>query len=201
MPVEGWYYPNYVTEACPGLPGHKALHECASKFASADLILKDRLVDHAADKESESDKRIKTPGLDFDVINVESEGALIAELKSAALTKQPYIMTFWRPHWVHSTYPGGWIDFPEHKPACTKDPKWGSNSKEVYDCGFANAWSNKFTWAGTKDKWPGAYQLENSQQEAILKAADVDDDQEQAIAKAWVDNNTRVWKPWGEAAM
>jgi len=75
MPVEGWYYPNYVTEACPGLPGHKALHECASKFASADLILKDRLVDHAADKESESDKRIKTPDLDFDVINVEPEEA------------------------------------------------------------------------------------------------------------------------------
>jgi len=206
-PIEGWYYPDYVAEACPGLPDYKALNKCAVKFATADTTPKGRLIDYPAEWESKNDKRVKALDLDFDVITAESEDALIAKLKLAALTKQPFVMMFWGPHWAHNVYPGDWIEFPEHKPACTENPKWGSNSKEVYDCGFANTWINKFVWAGTKDKWPGAYKLlqafllENTQQETMLKAVHVDGGEEKSVAKAWVNKNTHVWKPWVEAAM
>jgi len=35
----------------------------------------------------------------------------------------------------------------------------------------------------------------------MLKAIHIDGGEEKAVAKAWIDNSTRVWKPWGEAAM
>jgi len=202
QPIEGWYYPDYVADLCPGLPDYKALNECAAKFATAETIPKGRMIDYPADWESGNDKRIKAMGLDFQILNAGSEGALIAELKAASLTKQPYVMMFWRPHWVHSAYPGGWVEFPANEPGCMDDPKWGENPNEVYDCGFANSWINKFTWSGTKDKWPGAYeilksyQLENDQQEALMKAVDVDGEEELAVAKAWVDNNKDTWQVW-----
>jgi ABC-type proline/glycine betaine transport system substrate-binding protein len=72
------------------------------------------MVDYPADGESRNDKRITALGLDFKVLNAGSEGALIAELKAAALPKQPYVMMFWRPHWIHSAYPGGWGELPKH---------------------------------------------------------------------------------------
>lgn len=202
QPTEGWYYPDYVADLCPGLPDYKALNECAAKFATADTLPKGRLVDYPADWESGNDKRINALGMDFKAINAGSEGALIAELKSATMTKQPFVMMFFRPHWIFNVYPGEWVEFPKHEAGCTEDAKWGSNPKETYDCGFANSWINKFTWAGTKDKWPGAYkilqayQLENSQQETLLKAVDVDGGEEQAVAKAWVDNNKDIWQAW-----
>src|SRR5438093_2707127 len=37
---EGWYYPEYVEQMCPGLPDWKALKGCESKFATPETAPK-----------------------------------------------------------------------------------------------------------------------------------------------------------------
>jgi len=40
------------------------------------------------------------------------------------------------------------------------------------------------------------FQLENDQQDASMKAADVDGGEELAVAKTWGDNNKDTWQAW-----
>jgi len=39
-----------------------------------------------------------------------------------------------------------------------------------------------------------SFQLENDQQDALMKAVDVDGGKELAVAKAWGDNNKDTWQ-------
>ena len=206
-PIEGWFYPDYVADACPGLPDWKALEKCAEIFATSDTFPKGRLVDYPADWESANDVRVEALALDFSIVPAGSEGSLIAELKAATTKKQPLLMMFWSPHWVHNVYPGNWVKLPAYEPACFEDPSWGENPSKVRDCGWASSWVKKFAWAGMADKWPAAFsllksfQLGNAEQEAMMKAVDVDGEDVKAVSKAWVENNADVWKPWVESAM
>mgnify|MGYP001185434143 CR=1 FL=1 len=43
-PKEGWIYPPYMKEKCPGLPNYKALYDCAMAFGRADTFPKGRLI-------------------------------------------------------------------------------------------------------------------------------------------------------------
>ena len=51
-PIEGWFYPEYVADVCPGLPDFAALRDCADQFAQPDTFPKGRLLDYPADWES-----------------------------------------------------------------------------------------------------------------------------------------------------
>ena len=205
-PIEGWFYPDYVAEVCPGLPDWKALKDCADKFSEPETFPKGKLLDYPADWESHNNLRVDALGLEFSIVPAGSEGALIAELKAAVSKKKPLLMMFWSPHWVHADFPGKWVKFPDYEQACFDDPSWGQNPNQVRDCGFANNWIKKFAWVGLKDKWPAAhallssYQINNSSQEAMMKAVDVDSKDVKAVAKAWVDANEATWKPWIDAA-
>ena len=206
-PIEGWFYPAYVAEACPGLPDWQALDACAEQFATAATFPQGRLVDYPAEWETKNDVRVKALDMKFDVVPSGSEGALVSELKAAVAKQQPFVMMFWSPHWVHNVYPGDWVQFPDYEPACFEDPAWGQNPDEVRDCGFANNWINKFAWVGMKDKWPAAhqvlqaYQLQNAEQEEMMKAIDVDGNDVQDVAKAWVEANEAIWRTWTESAV
>ena len=48
-PQEGWIYPPYMEEKCPGLPNYMALYECAMAFGRADTFPKGRLITYPAD--------------------------------------------------------------------------------------------------------------------------------------------------------
>ena len=43
-PKEGWIYPPYMEEKCPGLPNYKALFECQQAFANASTFPKGRQI-------------------------------------------------------------------------------------------------------------------------------------------------------------
>ena len=43
-PQEGWIYPPYMNDKCPGLPSYEALYDCAQAFAAADTFPKGRLI-------------------------------------------------------------------------------------------------------------------------------------------------------------
>ena len=43
-PKEGWIYPPYMEDRCPGLPDYQALYDCAQAFATAETFPNGRLI-------------------------------------------------------------------------------------------------------------------------------------------------------------
>jgi len=203
VPREAWYYPTYMEEQCPGLPDWKALNDCAMLFSAPETIPKGRFVDYPAEWGTTNVSRIDALDLNYASIPAGSEGAIIAEIKSAYATKQPLLTMFWEPHWVHAVYDLTILELPVYDDACYEDASWGTNPDKTYDCDWdASATIEKIIWTGMKDKWPGAvkmltaYKFYNSDQAILMKAVDNDGEDILEVTAEWIKNNEAKWKPW-----
>ena len=205
-PREGWVYPPYMEEKCPGLPAADALIKCAQAFGTAETFPKGRLITYPADWGTRSKELVENAGLPFAAIAGGSEGAMIAELKSAYAAKQPMLMMFWAPHWLHAELKFNWIDLPAAADDCDTNPAPGFDANKTGDCGFAQAGIGKVVWKGFKDKWPGAYKLvdamsiDNETQNLMMLEIDSKGRKLEEVVAEWIGNNEASWKPWVDAA-
>ena len=203
---EGWLYPKYMEQKCPGLPKWEALKGCSEVMATAETFPNGRILSYPADWGTRSADMIKGLELPYVAVPAGSEGALVAELKSATAKKEPLVMMFWAPHWVLAEVDVGWVAMPKWDDKCATDAAWGPNPNAVNDCGVDLAITFKVAWAGMKDKWPAAYrfleQFEMAAEDQIpmMAAIDVRGEKLGAVTKAWVDANESKWRPWVEAA-
>ena len=78
-PREGWIYPPYMKEKCPGLPDYNALWDCAQAFATAESFPKGRLITYPADWGTRSKDLVKLLDVPLQPVAGGSEGAMIAE--------------------------------------------------------------------------------------------------------------------------
>lgn len=205
-PREGWMYPAYMAEKCPGLPAADALVKCAQAFGNAETFPKGRLITYPADWGTRSKDLVTNAGLPFAPIAGGSEGAMIAELKSAYAAKAPMLMMFWAPHWIHAELKFDWVDLPAAHADCGTDPKHGFDPGKTNDCGFAQANIGKIVWKGFKENWPGAYKLvemmslDNETQNLMMLEIDNKKRKLEEVVAEWVNANEAKWKPWVEAA-
>ena len=201
-PREAWYYPAYVEDMCPGLPDWEALNKCAGLFSTPDTLPKGRFVDYPAEWGTTNVTRIEALNMDFVSIPAGSEGALVAEIKSAVAKKSPLVLMFWAPHWLHSEVDLRIVELPTYATPCYEDAAWGVNKEMIYDCDWdATAHIDKIGWKGMKDKWPGAhkflsnYTLTNDVQNALMLEIDVEGKDITKVVNAWLDANESSWKP------
>ncbi len=205
-PREAWYYPVYVKEHCPGLPNWEALKDCAEVFATAETMPNGRFVDYPAEWGTLNVNRIEALGLELSSVPAGSEGAMIAEIKSAVARKDPLIMQFWAPHWMHAEVDMEIVQLPPYEAGCYDDPAWGINTGATYDCDWEIGYIKKMVWVGMKDKWPAAYRLlqnyilTNADQEPMMAAIDLNGEPLEEVTKAWVDANEARWRAWVDAA-
>ncbi|MGI9463544.1 MAG: ABC transporter substrate-binding protein [Aestuariivirgaceae bacterium] len=193
-PREGWIYPPYMEEKCPGLPAADALVKCAQAFATPETFPRGRLVTYPADWGTRSKELVTNAGLPLEAVAGGSEGAMVAELKSAYAAKQPMLMMFWEPHWIHAELKFNWVDLPAATADCDTNPAPGFDAGKTGDCGFAQASIGKVVWKGFKDKWPGAYKLVDA-----IKIDNKGRKLEEVVAE-WIGANEATWKPWVDAA-
>ncbi|NGO55675.1 glycine betaine ABC transporter substrate-binding protein, partial [Allomesorhizobium camelthorni] len=192
---EGWLYPKFMEQVCPGLPDWTALMkpECVQALSTPDTAPNGRFLDYPAEWGSRTPTIIADNNMPYTAVPSGSEGALVAELYSSEAAKTPLVMMFWGPHYSLAENDVGWVKMPPCKDQtnahCIKSP-------EVV----------KTVWSGFGAKWPAAY--------AFLKAFKVDSDayQEMAVAvdkkgedldavvKEWVDSHESTWQPWIDAA-
>ncbi len=192
---EGWLYPKYMEQICPGLPDWTALTKpgCVQALATPDTLPKARLLDYPADWGSRSATIIGDNNLPYEAVPAGSEGALVAELTSAVATKAPLLMMFWGPHYVLAEVDVGWVKMP---PCKNQSNEHCINPPEV----------NKVVWSGFAEKWPAAYQMikalemHASDQQKMSLSIDKDGQDVDAVVKAWIDGHDAIWKPWIEAA-
>lgn len=188
---EGWLYPKFVEEQCPGLPDWDAFLGCAQLFGTAETFPNGRFVEYPADWSDRATQLIKGESLPFDAVPAGSEGALIAELNAAVQKKTPLVMMFWAPHWILQKVETGWIDIPQDLV-----DKYSLRKPTVF----------KAVWPGTKDKWPAAYRflqaykIDNDVQEILMDLIDNQGQDVVEVTQKWVDENQGYWKPYVDQA-
>ena len=197
-PKEGWFYPPYMEEKCPGLPAYTALYDCAQAFAAADTFPKGRLITYPADWGTRSNEQVAAIGLPFQPVAGGSEGAMIAEMKSAIAAEQPMLMMFWQPHWIHAEIKLNLVEWDSSSADCLA----GKNQKKGEACGFAQATVKKIVNADFAKTWPDAmsfinsYTLTNDVQNALIQKVDQEKQSVEDVAAEWISNNESVWKGW-----
>ena len=201
-PQEGWIYPPYMTEKCPGLPDYKALYDCAQAFSAADTFPKGRLITYPADWGTRSKDVVAMIDLPYEPVAGGSEGAMIAEVKSAIATEQPIIMMFWQPHWLFAEFSFDWVRWDSAEGECVEE----SGQSKGKACGFQQASVDKIVNQDVATKWPGAYKLlevvsiDNDTQNALMLEIDLKKRDLKEVVAEWIDANEATWSPWVEAA-
>lgn len=205
---EGWMYPSYMEELCPGLPDYKALVGCAQTLATAETFPDGRILAYPADWGTRSADKIKGLGLPYKAVPAGGEGALVAELKAAITAKRPLVMEFWGPHWVLAEVDVGWVSgMPKWEAACETEPSWGENPNEIHDCGYVLPAVTKVVWKGFAGEWPAAqkfleaYRVDAGDQAKMMFAIDQNGEKLEAVAAAWLADNEATWKPWMDGAL
>jgi glycine betaine/proline transport system substrate-binding protein len=200
-PREGWIYPPYMEEKCPGLPDYKALYDCAQAFASSETFPDGRLITYPADWGTRSKDVVEKIGVPFKPIAGGSEGAMIAELTSAYAAKEPIIMMFWQPHWLFAQLDFNWVKWNAPAGDCDEAGQTKDSA-----CGFQQASIDKIVWNGFKDKWPAGYQfmdamtLNNDIQNKLILEVDEKGRPLQEVVHEWIDENQATWQPWIDTA-
>lgn len=201
-PQEGWIYPPYMEGKCPGLPDYRALYDCAQAFSSADTFPKGRLITYPADWGTRSKDVVAGIELPFEPVAGGSEGAMIAELKSAYAAKDSALMMFWQPHWIFADLDFNWVAWNETDGECVEE----SQTKDTA-CGFQQAAIDKIVWKGFKDKWPAAYKfmdlfkLNNDIHNLSMLEIDNKGRALEDVVAEWIANNKSTWQPWVDNAM
>lgn len=194
-PGEGWIYPMFMEDTCPGLPDWQALVDCKDVMVTADTFPQGRILSYPADWGTRSADIIKGLALDYKAIPAGSEGALVAELQAANAKQEPLVMMFWSPHWILAEVDVGWVALPTYEAECTTDPAWGPNPDEINDCGVEAPDTMKVAWAGFQAKWPAAWELlssftlERSEQEQMMLQIDSVGRPLEEVVAEWVEAN------------
>ena len=200
--IEEWWYPSYMKEQCPGLPDWKALNDCAEAFSTPETAPMGRYLGGPVTWGGFDDERVEALELDFEVVHAGTDAALFAELESAYQRKAPIMLWVYAPHWAPAKFDGEWVEFPAYTPECYNDPSWGSNPNAAYDCGKPRGPIWKVTWAGVKDKWPGAYKaieaftVSNDEMSAMISAVDLDNRPLEEVVAEWMSANESRWQAW-----
>jgi glycine betaine/proline transport system substrate-binding protein len=192
---EGWVYPKYMEQICPGLPDWSALTKpaCVQALATPDTLPNGRLLDYPADWGSRSAQIIKDNNLPLTAVPAGSEGALTAELESANAAKKPLVMMFWAPLPVFAEVETAWVKMP---PCKSQDNDHCINPPEVH----------KVLWKDFGKTWPAAYeflkkfQMDAGEQTKLMLAIEKQGQDEDKVTGDWVDKNQSVWQPWVNAA-
>ena len=185
---EGWAYPAYMEELCPGLPKLSALTACKDQIATPETFPNGRILAYPADWGTQSQKLIEDMQLPFTAVPAGSEGAEVAEIKAAFLNKQPLVLMFWRPHWIHAQYDLRFVEVDAPH-------------------GFPQARVVKAAWSGMDKKWPAAFKLLNSfqfdgadQSKLVFEIDQKGRNLDEVVAE-WLKQHESAWKSWTEAAM
>jgi glycine betaine/proline transport system substrate-binding protein len=204
--IEEWWYPTYMKDKCPGLPDWEALkdRQCAEAFSTPETAPKGRYLGGPVTWGGYDDERAEALELPFEVVHAGTDAALFAELESAYQRQAPILLWVYTPHWAPIKYEGEWVEFPEYTPECYEDPSWGVNPDMAYDCAKPRGPIWKVTWAGLRDKWPGAakaiegFTVNNEEMGAMIAEVDLEGRDLEQVVGEWITKNEDRWSGWIE---
>ncbi|MDE2790944.1 MAG: ABC transporter substrate-binding protein [Paracoccaceae bacterium] len=202
QPQEGWIYPPYMAEKCPGLPDFNALYECTQAFATSETFPNGRLVTYPADWGTRSKDVVEAIGLPFTPVPGGSEGAMVAEIDSAIATGDPILIMFWQPHWLFAVHDLEWVQWNDADGECVEE----TQTREMA-CGFQQATVDKIVSGTATEEWPGAvrllghFTLTNAEHNHMINEIDQNKRALEDVVQEWMGKNQDTWKSWISASM
>ncbi|MFL9945831.1 glycine betaine ABC transporter substrate-binding protein [Paraburkholderia agricolaris] len=183
--TEGWWFPDYVIQACPKLPSYEALKDpaCVKALATADTAPKGRYVDAPADWGTRSDERIKKLQLPFALINSGSPAALLATFQGAIDRKQPILGWMYTPNWFTKKNPGQFVRFPDSRPEV--DVLKLANKQEIAQVPVAARVLQHLT-------------LNKEDVAVAMDHIDNGGSSPEKEADAWLDKHADAWSAWAK---
>ncbi|MEQ9057414.1 MAG: glycine betaine ABC transporter substrate-binding protein, partial [Roseovarius confluentis] len=171
-------------------------------FASPDTFPKGRLITYPADWGTRSKDVVGQIDIPFEPVAGGSEGAMIAEIKSAVAAEKPMLMMFWQPHWLFAENEFNWVEWDEADGECVEE----SGQSKGNACGFQQASIDKVANKDFASTWPGAaalfeaFSIDNDTQNTLMNEIDQKGRELEDVIADWVDANEETWAPWVEAA-
>ncbi|WP_163830874.1 ABC transporter substrate-binding protein [Spartinivicinus ruber] len=197
---EDWWYPVYIKQFCPGLPGWKALNDCSQLFSTPESGSKG--VYYTGPWISDEGIRIRVFKLNYRLISLDAV-TLNKLLIRATSNKQPILLLNWTPNWTDNRVSGEFVEFPDFAPECITDPTWGVNKTETKDCGAPkHGWLKKAANPEFPVNWPCAYQFIqniNFTSDMVAEAAalyEYDKFTYKESAKKWLEKYKTSWQQW-----
>ena len=192
----GWFTPTSVIDANPTFTSWEGLLGSEGVFATTETRTSGRFL--AADPSfvQFDEAIIANLGLDLVVVQSGSEAAQLATVEAAIARDEPVLFYFYTPHWLHARYDLTMVELPEWTEECEARPATDR------DCGYPQDVLFKAFNADLAQRLPQAHavlsamRLTNADQDAITFAMDVEGQDPQVAARAWVDANEAVWRTW-----
>ncbi len=192
----GWFTPTSVIDANPTFALWEGLLGSEGVFATTETRTSGRFL--AADPSfvQFDEAIIANLGLDLVVVQSGSEAAELATVEAAVARDEPVLFYFYTPHWLHARYDLTMVELPEWTEECEALPATDR------DCGYPQDVLFKAFNADLAQRLPQAHavlsamRLTNADQDAITFAMDVEGQDPQVAARAWVDANEAVWRAW-----
>ncbi len=201
---EGWWYPKYLEEVCPGLPSFEALKQpgCVKALATVETAPKARFVNAPADWTTDVDKRAQAFDISVEIISAGTPVALAAAITGAVDKKEPILAWGYQPYWLTTKYEGAWVEFPKAEDACFTDAAWGSNPNATWDCGYKTGEIGKLVNKAFIAKAPyaasilKALKLSADDVGRATEEVDVKGRNMQEVADEWVAANAALVDAW-----
>ncbi len=193
----GWYIPTYMVDQHPELATWEGLKQDAAMFKTAETGDAGQFLAGDPSWVQYDGDIIKNLGMNFKVVSVGSEQAVLAAVDAAYSRNDPILFYFWTPHSVHAKYKLTEVKLPDYSDACYAKAKEGGIA-----CDYPPDVLFKIVWGDLKTKAPEAYQLlknfkyTNADQIGMIAAVELNGKTTDQAAQEWVDKNEATWKAW-----
>ena len=193
----GWYIPTYMVDKNPEPATWEGLKQDAAMFKTAETGDAGQFLAGDPSWVQYDGDVIKNLDLNFKVVSVGSEQAVLAAVDAAYSRNDPVLFYFWTPHSVHAKYKLTEVKLPDYSDAC-----YAKASAGGIDCDYPPDVLFKIVWGDLKTKAPEAYQLlknfkyTNADQIGMIAAVEVNGKTADVAAQEWVDKNEATWKAW-----
>ncbi|MFD3541411.1 ABC transporter substrate-binding protein [Streptomyces sp. NPDC058662] len=191
----GWFVPTYFAEAHPDVTDWRNLDKYAGELRTAESRGKGQLLDGSPSYVTNDKALVKNLDLDFEVVFAGSEAAQITQIKQFTKERKPFLTYWYQPQWLFERVPLTEVKLPAYEEGCDAEPSEVAcgyphtplrkflNTRFAREGGEAAAFLKEFRWT-----------VEEQNEVALMIAEEKLPPQE--AAKAWVERNEQVWKPW-----
>lgn len=194
--IIGWFVPPWMKEKYPDITDWNNLNKYAELFNTPEVGAGQGQYSSGDPTFVNNDTAlVKNLKLNYKVVYLGSEAALIEGFRKAEKNKTPFIGYFYSPQWFLAEVPLVKVDLPKWTEGCDADPKTVAcdyppyelnkivSSKLVADNPVAADVLKKFTWS-------------NDDQNEVAKMITLDKLSRNEAGKKWVEANPDKVKAW-----
>lgn len=193
--VVGWYVPQWMADAYPGITDYRNLNRYAYLFRTPKSQGKGQLFFGRPSYVGNEEALIKNLNLDLKVVVGDGQAELIRSVIRAQRHRRPLLFYFWNPHWLFGRVKLARVRLPPHTAGCDTDPG-------KITCGYAEVAldkivSRKFAANGGKAfKLVRNFTWTNEDQNAVAADIATRGMSAEEAARKWVEANEATWTRW-----